>query len=500
MQLEQGRFLPLWRAAHRLLPLSLLIAVAFGASPAWAKPCALPTKSELGSLDPAPERSWNYREWWIWSQTLAGEAADFNQLYCEKEPLNPSAGNAVWQNPAKSGKPRQVSERFLLDVLTKKRFVEAMPSRGLRIVGALFSDPIDLSGVDFNRQIRLNRSRFIGPVSLAGARLGSSLSFEGSAFQDNVALTGAKIGGQLSAIGSTFEDGLDMAALEVGLALILSKGTFKGHVSLLGAKVGGQLSASGSTFEDGLDMDSLEVGQTLYLRGEATFKGEVRLIGAKVGGSLDLSDATFHRRVNVTNAVIEGELRLGSSRLHSQARWEPAASLVLRNTSASAIHDTLRGPRADPPQDAWPASQHLQLDGFTYKRLGGLGGEYNSEMINRPTFWYSNWLRRSASFSPQPYRQLASVFREAGADGKANEILYELRDREREEAWRQHDYSQWLKLGALKLVVGYGIGGGYFLALLWAGIFTLAGACILWSGSKMAREQRSRLVRLGQSG
>ena len=37
-----------------------------------------------------------------------------------------------------------MSERFLLDVLTKKRFAEAMPSRGLRLIGALFTAPIDL--------------------------------------------------------------------------------------------------------------------------------------------------------------------------------------------------------------------------------------------------------------------------------------------------------------------------------------------------------------------
>ena len=37
-------------------------------------------------------------------------------------------------------------------------------------------------------------------------------------------------------------------------------------------------------------------------------------------------------------------------------------------------------------------------------------------MLSRSISWYIDWLRRDASFSPQPYRQLASVFREAGAD------------------------------------------------------------------------------------
>ncbi len=185
----------------------------------------LPTESELGSLDPPPPagpETWTLQEKWIWKQTLAGEAADFNQLYCEKEPLDPSAGDEVWQNPAKSDKPRQVSERFLLDVLTKKRFAEAVPSRGLRIVGALFTAPIDLSGVEFDRQIWLDRSRFIGPVSLSDARLGSLLSFERSAFQDAVDLRGAKVGGELNASGSTFEAALDMDNLTVEQSLYLA--------------------------------------------------------------------------------------------------------------------------------------------------------------------------------------------------------------------------------------------------------------------------------------
>lgn len=88
--------------------------------------------------------------------------------------------------------------------------------------------------------------------------------------------------------------------------------------------------------------------------------------------------------------VIEGELRLGSSR-HPPARWEPTASLVLRNTSVGAVQHR---------PDAWP--KQLQLDGFAYRRLGGLGGEAESEMIDRPASWYEEWLARDGTFSPRP--------------------------------------------------------------------------------------------------
>ena len=77
------------------------------------------------------------------------------------------------------------------------------------------------------------------------------------------------------------------------------------------------------------------------------------------------------------------------------------------------------------------------------------------------------------------------MFREAGADDKANEVLYALRERERAEAWQRRAYGQWLGLGLLKWVIGYGIGARYFRALAWAGLFTVIGMVVLWLNSTL---------------
>jgi hypothetical protein len=163
-----------------------------------APPCALPAANELGPLDPPPEPSWALQEKWIWERTLAGEMADFNQLYCQK--LDPKADDPAWRDPAKPGR---VGERFLLDALAKKPFAEAIPARGLRIVGAWFPDPLDLSGVEIVRQLWLAGSRLDKPVSFSFARLENSLSLEGSTFTGDVDLNGAKVEGMLVANGST---------------------------------------------------------------------------------------------------------------------------------------------------------------------------------------------------------------------------------------------------------------------------------------------------------
>jgi hypothetical protein len=131
----------------------------------------------------------------------------------------------------------------------------------------------------------------------------------------------------------------------------------------------------------------------------------------------------------------------------------------------------------------------LQLDGFTYDRLGGFAGTPEGvghlqsscvDMQARDVRWYVDWLARDDSYSPQPYEQLARAFRAAGEPTKANRILYEGRRRARAEAWRRREYFQWLGSSFLDWTIGYGLGGRYFRALGWVIAFTAIGTGILY--------------------
>jgi hypothetical protein len=75
------------------------------------------------------------------------------------------------------------------------------------------------------------------------------------------------------------------------------------------------------------------------------------------------------------------------------------------------------------------------------------------------------WLARDLSYTPQPYEQLASVFRAAGEPAKTQAVLYESRERAR----RETTWPRWFGLTLLKWTIGYGIGLGYFRALGWMG-------------------------------
>ena len=139
----------------------------------------------------------------------------------------------------------------------------------------------------------------------------------------------------------------------------------------------------------------------------------------------------------------------------------------MRNTNVGAIEDG--GP------DSWP--NELDMDGFTYSRLGGL---FEGEAFeDRKSEWFIEWLARERKYSRQPYHQLASVLSSTGHPEKANAILYAAKKREKQEAWRSNKLAQWLGLSLLDWTIGYGFGARYFRSLYWVlglvalGVFVL---------------------------
>jgi hypothetical protein len=171
--------------------------------------------------------------------------------------------------------------------------------------------------------------------------------------------------------------------------------------------------------------------------------------------------------LDLSSTRIEGELDLGSGAAPA-LRWREGARLTLRDTHAGALRDRW---------DVWEGLE-LQLDGFTYGRLGGFGS-VAADVPARGIGWYIAWLVRDPSYTPQPYEHLAAVFREAGEPTKANRILYESRERARAEAWRQGSYLRWLGSSLLKWTIGYGLGLRYFQALWWVVAFTVLGTLLL---------------------
>jgi hypothetical protein len=388
--------------------------------------------------------------------------------------------------------------------------------------GAVRGGTLMLRDAKVEGQIDLSSSTFEHGIYGDGLGVGGGffLRDAGMVRGGALVLRGAKVAGQVNLSGSTFEHGIDADGLGVGGNFFLrNAGTVRGGALVLrGAKVEGQVDLSGSTFEQGIDGESLSVGGGFFLRNAGTVRGGALDLGsARVAGQIALNSSAFEQGINGENlqagldiilwgakfglppnfyrAQIEGNLSLGNGtvlpgldlkgariggdlQLASPTRaaphWAADALLALRNARIGALQDW---PQAEGRDPSWPA--RLDLQGLVYDRLGGSLESGASGMRLRDPAWYRGWLARDREFSRQPYQQLAATFRAAGDTDRADAVLIAARDREMTVNWQQGDTLGAAGLLVLKLTIGYGLGSGYTLALVWVVVVTLIGMVVL---------------------
>ena len=328
-----------------------------------------------------------------------------------------------------------------------------------------------------------------GEVRLLGAHIGGTLEFTGATLtnpngaalnatgatveqdmycragftaQGEVNLVGAHIGGQLSFTGATLTNpdrrALAADGLTVDQAMFCDEGfTAHGEVRLMGAHISRQLSFNGAALSNpaghALAADSLIVDQGMFCRAGFTAQGQVRLIGAHIVGALEFHGATL---ANPDGLALDLEAA-------------QVGELYLRPLTAPSRVDltqTKVGLFAD-DQTTWP--NELRLVGFTYDALGERPAVSAKHRLD--------WLRRDlGGYSPQPYEQLAAVYRRGGREEDARRVAiakqHERRRALPKRAWPARLWS--LLLGAL---VGYGY--RTWLAGLWL-VGLVAGGWILF--------------------
>jgi uncharacterized protein YjbI with pentapeptide repeats len=392
---------------------------------------------------------------------------------------------------------------------------------------AEFQD-VNLRGAKIGGQIDMSGSKFAGKLDMDSAKVGESLFMgENAKFQD-VDLWEAKIGGDIDMRGSKFAGTVNMDSVEVGQSLSMREKAEFHDVILLGARIGGQIDMSGSKFVGKVDMDAVQVGQNLLMRDKAEFR-DVVLLGAKIGGQIDMSGSKFVGKVdmgwievgesvlaqdsvfdengewslvyakitsgldlsggglkflNLTGTRIGGELGLGTATGHGAPHWRKGSRMALRNTYVGAIQDR---------KDSWPDT--LELEGFTYGWLGGLGAEGKADIEKRSSAWLIDWLARDPTYSPQPYEQLAAVLTKGGQAEKADEVLYAGRERERLELQKrllagQGSPQAWLDF-FWKCLLHASIGYGYKIHRAFYGIafFVVVGTVWIWRSRQLTRHR-----------
>jgi hypothetical protein len=346
--------------------------------------------------------------------------------------------------------------------------------------GSTFAE-VNLNSAQIEGQLSLRQSTVTGTLSMDSLRVGQSLLMREEGTFAEVNLRGAQIEDQLDLSQSTVTDLLSMDGLRVGQNLFMRDRATFAEVMLNSAQIEGLLDLSQSTVTGLLSMYSLRVGQSLLMR-DGNFAQNhpthtIDLAFSSIGSNLDLSGASLPS-LNLTGATIEGELRLA---MGSVPRWKSSALLNLQNTKAEALHGALEVRQEMHKAEAlaaWPDT--LELNGFTYDRLGGLGAGSTNSMAEYKVSWLKHWLRKQSCYSPQPYEQLARVLQQAGYKTKARAILFASKRREHKETTRWLS-SAWWGLTLQQILIGYGYHN--FWVLGWVFFFCIMGTVILcWSG------------------
>ena len=321
---------------------------------------------------------------------------------------------------------------MLSSLLTVAIGADGWTHRPLRLAGARITGALDLESATLTRPLHLEDCFLEDPVTLNDAHaitirltgchlpgiVGGSLQTRGDLRLNdgftavgNVDLHGAHIGGTLDCDGGTFtnpsETALNADALTVDGDMLCS-GTFSaaGEVNLATAHIGGGLSCDGGTFTNenrtALHADSLTVDGNMSCSGTFSATGEVNLTAAHIGGGLHFNGGTFTNGNDVA-------FNLYRTEVVKDVFFFPA-SLI----GGVCLSDAKVGGWQD-AEATWPDEGKLWLNGFTYPLIDAQPPVTVRRRLQ--------WLRLNAEgFLPQPYDQLARVYRLQGDDGAARKV------------------------------------------------------------------------------
>jgi hypothetical protein len=244
--------------------------------------------------------------------------------------------------------------------------------------------------------------------------------------------------------------------------VILKRLVAHGSVEYQGAALTGGLDCTGMKIDgqtkDGVAFHAgaMTISDSVVLKGLET-NGTLRFVGAKIEGDLNLDGATLSSpdklSINARNMAVGGTLYWRSM------PTPPTGVVKLLHASVGQLADDAR---------SWPEAGKLMLEGFVYKEFGANAPQTAGERLP----WLE--LQSKDRFRPQPYEQLAHVFRLMGREVDARKVLIAkqesrrtlggLNRRARTWLWFlgksiRHGYEPWRVTGfmAVMILIGWGV-------------------------------------------
>ncbi len=399
-------------------------------------------------------------------------------------------------------------EAILANHSTLKQLVlSGSQSKGINLDGATVYGNIELEeGFSATGVVRFLNANIGGRLSCRNGSFSShpgkyalsadQVTVRGSVFLDEafsatgeVRLLGASIGGDLSCRNGTFNGNLgDYAFIADGVkvrgSVFLDQAfSATGEVHLLSADIGGDLSCRNGTFtNDGaiaLRADGMAVKGSVNLHEGFEATGRVRLPGATIGGQLSCRNGSFSNPGEYAfiadRVTVRGSVFLDGGFSATGGVRFPGARLGLLWWDDQHVQGVLDLRDATVPQLADDWVQPLKEGGGA--RLSGCRYESFVEGTDDSLKLRLAWLRSAPGYTPQPYTQLAAVYRSSGHDDRARKVLI-AREVDRR---KRGQPSRWAK--AKSLLLGATVAHGYeparavlFLVVLWViGVALLLG-------------------------
>jgi hypothetical protein len=364
--------------------------------------------------------------------------------------------------------------------------------KGVRISGAWITDVLDLEACRVFRDIGLNDCHFEAPPILKAAII-NRLFLDGSLLpglqaerleaRGGVYLRGAEVNGEVNVVQSRLGGNLECDGVTIrapsGYALlasslevrnVLMRGAhLRGGINLSGAQLAADFDCASATImaTEGLSIEASEIESrgSVVLRG-SRIEGEIRMTAAQIRGDLDCSGAVLNNRGQVALELSRSAIK-SAFFLRRDVRVD--GTLALTGASIGTIHDEA---------SCWPKVGDLLLNRCRYGAFidGPVDAESRLDWLarQRPE-------RHGEDFWPQPYEQLASVFREMGhrEDSRAVLIVKERLQRQARRARTRNPL--WRALlavidGVLAVTVAYG--RQPLLAFVWLLLFWILGVAV----------------------
>ena len=401
--------------------------------------------------------------------------------------------------PAKPDPSRVVRAAFLRFLMLGGEEGCRPHEKGVRISGAWITGVLDLEACLISRDIGLSNCHFEASPVLRAAIInrlfldGSSLPgleaermearggvyLRGAQVLGEIRIPEARLGGNLECDGVTVRvtGGYALNAEAIEVRSIFARGsTLDGGINLSGAKLVADFDCTGAAMSrtDGTAIAAAEMEN----RGGIILKkthidGETKFTASRIEGDLDCTDAVLNNPGGNALDMSRMEIK-GAFFLDGDAR--PSGTLVLTGASIGTIHDK---------ESCWPRKGDLLLNRCRY------GGFINSPVDARSRL---DWLSRQTperwgeDFWPQPYEQLASVFREMGHVEDARAVLI-VKERLQRRARRSRASNPVLRAVLLVqdvvLAATVAYGRQPLLAFVWLCLFWAAGVAVYANADRL---------------